>query len=104
VTTTPQPSRLSWPIILTVVVALLYVWVGLASHGIDRVAGPLGASAILASLAVGGRSRAAAIVLLIVGAVPLAILTWWSVATPILAVLGLLLGWPDPPFLKGARC
>lgn len=39
----------------------------------------------------------------IVGAVPLAILTWWSLATPILAVLGLLLGWPHPPSVKGTR-
>jgi hypothetical protein len=30
------------------------------------------------------------------GRAPLALTTWWSVATPLLAVLCLLLGWPLP--------
>ena len=95
-TATVQPSRLSWRIALTVVVALLYVWVGSASDGVDRIAGLLGAAAILASIAVAGRSRSGAIVLLL-GALPLAVLSWWSVATPVLAGLALVLGWPRSP-------
>jgi len=97
VTTTARPSRrLTLSTALTVVVALLYAWVGFASVGVDRAAGLLGAVAILAARAVTDRSRPAAMVLLVAGAVPLAVLTWWSVATPILALLGLLLGWPRP--------
>ena len=93
-TTTVRTSRVNLPMALTVVVALLYAWVGFASVGVDRAAGLLGAAAILAALAVTDRSRPAAVLLLAGGAVPLAVLTWWSVATPILALLGLLLGWP----------
>jgi hypothetical protein len=47
---------------------------------------------ILAALAVARRSMPAAMVLLAVGALPLAITTWWSMTTPVLAVLVLLLG------------
>jgi len=52
-------------------------------------------------------------VLLVAGAVPLAVLTWWSIVTPILAVLALLLGWtairhirqprPGPTVLEPSR-
>ncbi|WP_329347863.1 hypothetical protein OG226_03610 [Streptomyces sp. NBC_01261] len=34
-----------------------------------------------------------AMVVLAAGALPLAVITWWSIATPVLAVLVLLLGW-----------
>jgi len=32
-------------------------------------------------------------VLLAVGALPLAVTTWWSIVTPLLAALAMLLGW-----------
>ena len=35
----------------------------------------------------------AAITLLLIGALPLAISTWWSIATPVLAILAVVLGW-----------
>ena len=70
-------------------IALLYVWVGTAAHGLDQVLGLAGGLAILAAVAVARRSRAAAIALLVVGALPLAMVTWWSIATPVLAVLAL---------------
>jgi hypothetical protein len=56
-TTTVQSGRLTWRTGLTIVLALLYGWVGLASAGLDRVTGLLGAVAILAALVVEGRSR-----------------------------------------------
>jgi hypothetical protein len=84
-----ETSRRNWPIVLVAIVALLYVWVGTAAHGLDQVLGLAGGLAILAAVAVARRSRAAAIALLVVGALPLAVVTWWSIATPVLAVLAL---------------
>jgi hypothetical protein len=84
----------AWLSTLTASVALLSAWVGLAAHGLDRTVELLGAVAIIAALAAARRSRPAAIALLLLGALPPAILIWWSIVTPVLAVLCLLLGWP----------
>ena len=89
-----RTSQRRWLRTLTVVIAVLYAWVGLAANGRDRTLGLVGAAAILAALAIGARSRPAAVALLILGALPLAVLTWWSIATPVLAALCLVLGWP----------
>lgn len=85
--------RRTWPVVLVGVVALLYLWVGLAANGWDRVFGLAGGLFILAAVVVARRSVTAAIVLLLIGALPLAIVTWWSIATPVLAVIALILGW-----------
>jgi hypothetical protein len=82
-----------WPAALTALTALLYVWIGLAAHGGDRILGTAGGLLILAALAAAPRSRPAALVLLAASALPLAAATWWSIVTPVLAVLALLLGW-----------
>jgi hypothetical protein len=84
----------AWLSALTAIVALLYAWVGLAAHGLDRALGLVGAVAITAALAVASRSRPAAMALLLLGALPLAIHSWFSIATPVLAVLCLFFGWP----------
>lgn len=81
-------------VVLTVVVALLIGWVGLASEGLVTAIGLTGCVAVIGSLVVAPRSRAVALVLLLLGTLPLAVLTWWSIITPVLAVLALLLGWP----------
>jgi hypothetical protein len=59
--------------------------------------GLVGAVAITAALVVAGRSRPAAMVLLILGALPLAIHSWFSIATAVVAVLCLFFGWPRHP-------
>jgi hypothetical protein len=82
----------SWPTALTAVVAILYAWIGLAAHGWDRILGLAGALFVLAALVLAQRSMAVALVLLVAGALPLAIGTWWSIVTPLLAILALLLG------------
>jgi hypothetical protein len=84
----------TWRIGLVVVLAALYAWIGISAHGVDRILGLAGALLILGTLAVTARSRAVAAVLLLLGALPLAVTTWWSVATPLLAALCLLLAWP----------
>ena len=86
--------RRGWRLGLVVVIALLYAWIGLSAGGPGLVAGVGGAVLVVAVTLLGSRSRAAAIALLLVGAVPLAVLTWWSLVTPLLALLCLVLGWP----------
>ena len=85
------------------VAAALYAWVGISAHGTDRTLAPPGALLILGALTVPPRSRAVAAVLLLLGALPLAVRTWWSAATPLLAVLCLLPGWPLRSRTTGAK-
>jgi len=88
-----ETLRRTWPIVLLGVVALLYLWVGVAAHGWDQVWGLAGGLVILAAVAIARRSFTVAIALLVIGALPLAVATWWSIATPVLAILALILGW-----------
>jgi hypothetical protein len=84
----------TWRTGLVVVIAALYAWVGVSMHGPAQLLGLIGAPLIIAAVAVAPRSRSTATALLLLGTLPLALTTWWSVATPLLAVLCLLLGWP----------
>jgi hypothetical protein len=77
---------------LLVILGGLYVYVGVYETGIGRFAGILGGLIIVAAAIVGGRSRLIAGSLLLLGALPLAIATWWAIVTPLIAVLALLLG------------
>jgi uncharacterized membrane protein YsdA (DUF1294 family) len=85
--------RRTWPTALVVVVAVLYIWIGAVAPGWNRLFGIAGGLILLGALIVAQRSVPAAMALLAVGALPLAISTWWSIATPVLAILALLLGW-----------
>ena len=76
------------------ILAALYAAIGLAGQGLVRPAGLLGAAAILASLVLARRARPLAIALLLLGVTPLVALTWWSIATPVIAIACLILGWP----------
>lgn len=82
-----------WYTGLIAVLAALYAWIGLAAGGIDVVLGLAGAALILLGLALKARSPSAAAILLAAGALPLAVHTWWSVITPLLALLVITLGW-----------
>lgn len=85
--------RTWWAYGLTVALAALYAWIGLAGHGLDRILGIAGALLIVAALATARWSRPAAAVLLAVGALPLAVAAWWSIVAPLIGLLALLLGW-----------
>jgi len=85
--------RRLWPVASVAVLALLYVWVGLAAHRWDHILGIVGGLVVIGALVVAYRSRWASMVLLAVGALPLAVTTWWSIVTPLLAALAMLLGW-----------
>jgi hypothetical protein len=82
-----------WLAALTAAVALLYLWIGVSTLAGERLLGFAGGLLILAALVAAPRFRTAAVVLLAVGALPLAVATWWSIVTPVLALLALLLGW-----------
>lgn len=85
--------RTGWSTGLTVTLAALYAWLGLAAHGVDRALGLGGALLVLAAVWAARRSRALAVILLVAGAGPLAVAAWWSIAAPLVGLLTLLLGW-----------
>ena len=91
-----------WLGALTAILAALYVVLGATSLGIAGALGVLGGTAILISLAVSSRMppRARQIVL-IVAALPFAVATWWSVVTPLLAILVIAIGWPALAGVRG---
>ena len=83
-----------WLAALTSVLAAFYIFLGATALGIAGVLGILGGIVILSALATSPRipKRLRPLVLL-VAASPFAALTWWSVITPLLAVLILAIGW-----------
>ncbi|MGV8964889.1 MAG: hypothetical protein ACOH2F_01300 [Cellulomonas sp.] len=83
-----------WLATLTVILAAMYAAIGLAGQGLVRPSGLLGAAAILACVGLARRARPLAITLLLLGVTPLVALTWWSIATPVIAIACLTLGWP----------
>lgn len=85
--------RRNWLIVLTAVTALLYLYVGVGAHGLARLLAFPGGILILAAIVAAARSRLLAWLLLLAGALPVAVATWWSVVTPLLAVLALAFGW-----------
>lgn len=88
-----ETLRRTWPAALTAVTALLHAWIGLAAEGWEQILGMAGGLVILVAVATAQRPRTAATVLLVAGALPLAVATWWGIVTPLLAVLALVLGW-----------
>jgi len=95
--------RRTWPAIGVAVLALFYLWIGFAAHGWDRILGLAGGVLIVVAVAIARRSVSAAYTLLVLGALPLAIVTWWSIATPVLAIVVLLLGWIAVRHLRAPR-
>jgi hypothetical protein len=77
---------------LTVVLGLSYAVMGLAVGGFSGRLGILGGILIVAALVVGRRAAWLGMALLALGAVPFAMSTWWSLVTPLTALLALLLG------------
>jgi hypothetical protein len=90
-----------------------YVFLGATALGVAGALGILGGVLIWAAPAMAPRSRRAAGALLVAGALPFAVATWWSVVTPLIAVLALALGtgstfatmrpWPFPPATRSSR-
>jgi hypothetical protein len=85
--------RTWWTTGLTAILAALYGWIGLAGHDVYRALGLTGALLVVAALPAARRSRPLAVILLVLGAVPLAVAAWWSIAAPLVGLLALPLGW-----------
>lgn len=93
--------------VLLGVVGLLHAWIGLSTTGGDRVLGLAGgvvlvAAALWWAVHAGGaglRTRLAVVALVVLGTVPLAAVTWWSIVTPLLAMTAL---WLSLPILRPA--
>jgi hypothetical protein len=81
-----------WWVGLTGVLCIYYLAIGVTAGGSIAVAAVLGAVVMGSALALRSRSRPAANALLVLSALPLGILTWWSLVTPIVATLTLICG------------
>jgi hypothetical protein len=73
-----------WNIMLGALGAL-QVWLAATAVGPARILGVLGGLLVLAAAAL--RPRPWSLALVAAGALPFAVLTWWSVTTPLVALL-----------------
>jgi hypothetical protein len=93
----------NWAAILTAVLALFYVFLGAAALGLAGVLGIVGGVAVLAALALQKRlSHALGLVILTVATLPFALLTWSSVAVPVIGILLIAIG--SAALLSPAQC
>jgi hypothetical protein len=69
-----------------------YIFLGATALGLAGLLGVLGGLLIWVGMASASRAPRAAYVLLVLGALPFAAITWWSAITPLIAVLALVLG------------
>ena len=82
-----------WTAVLTVVLGAFYVFLGATALGLAGILGMLGGLLAIALVATrGALPTQVAFGLLLAAALPFAALTWWSVATPLIAILLFVLG------------
>lgn len=84
----------AWPTLLIAVLAAIYLAFGTVAGPIG-ILGIAGAVAAIAALAIKHRSRSLAALILVVGIIPFAAATWWSVVIPITAILLLTIELPQ---------
>jgi uncharacterized membrane protein YfcA len=82
-----------WLAALTVVLGAFYVFLGATALGVAGMLGIGGGITIFAIVALSSRmpTRVASLVL-VAAALPFAVLTWWSIVTPLLAILVVAIG------------
>jgi hypothetical protein len=83
----------NWTAILTATLAVIYLALGIAAQGTPGALGIIGGLATLALLA--GRGRIPlplALRILLLAVAPFALMTWWSLVTPVIAVLIIVIG------------
>ncbi len=84
----------NWISILATALALFYVFLGATALGLTGLIGILGGLVVLAVLALRTRlPLALGLALLAVATLPFALLTWWSVAVPLIGFLLIATGW-----------
>jgi hypothetical protein len=80
--------------LLVGVLALFYILLGASSPDLAGVLGIVGGAAILGVLVFRGRlGHLSGFAILVVATLPFALLTWWSVAVPVIGALVILIGW-----------
>ena len=85
----------SWTTILVVPLGCLYVFLGATALGLPGLLGIVGGILVLAAAAGHGRTpRRCRTPFLFVAVAPFAVLTWWSVVTPLIALLAIAIGSP----------
>jgi hypothetical protein len=88
-------AEANWTAVLTAVLGAFYVVLGATALGLAGTLGIAGGLLVVALVAARGRvPRRAAPALLLLAALPFAALTWWSVATPLIGLLILVIGIP----------
>ncbi len=93
-TTWRAVARAQWAPALIGVLALIYLAFGIVARGGTGLLGVIGAAVACLALAVRHRSRIAAVAGLMLAAIPFAVVTLWTVVTPLTAVLMLAIGVP----------
>ncbi|MDY7086913.1 MAG: hypothetical protein SYR96_17570 [Actinomycetota bacterium] len=77
----------------TVAAGLLALWLALVAAtgtGAQIIAGLIGAAAVASAPWLTGQRRWPALLLVAAGTAPIVAMTWWSIATPLLAVTALI--------------
>jgi hypothetical protein len=83
-----------WLAALTVVLGAFFIFLGVTALGVPGVLGIVGGITIVSVVATSSRvpSRVGFFIL-VAAAVPFAVLTWWSIVTPLLAIATIAIGW-----------
>jgi hypothetical protein len=86
--------RRSWLAALAVVLGAVYIFLGATALGVPGVLGIVGGITILTVVATSSRvpSRVGSFIL-VAAALPFAVVTWWSIVTPLLAIATIAIGW-----------
>lgn len=85
--------RTNWTRVLVSLLGAFVLLMAVSAGPVSTiVVGAVGGVALMAAPWVIGQTRALGVVLLLIGTLPFALLTWWSVVTPLLAVLALAIG------------
>jgi hypothetical protein len=84
----------SWLAVLAILIGAFYVFLGATALGLAGLLGAVGGTTIIALVASSSRipPRVGPLVL-VAAALPFAVLTWWSIVTPLLAILIVPIGW-----------
>ncbi len=105
-------TRLGLVTVALTLCGTLYVALGVTALGAAGAAGILGGLLICSVVPAARHAPRPASAVLVLGAVPFAVATWWSVVTPLLALLALGIGrgvvaragssshWSGPPLLR----
>jgi hypothetical protein len=83
-----------WLAALTVVLGAFFIFLGVTALGVPGVLGIVGGVTILTVVATSSRvPSGVASFILVAAALPFAVVTWWSIVTPLLAIATIAIGW-----------